>query len=294
MTRFQQLAPIVLLAACAAVEPPPPGPSPTEATTAKAPVVAPEPEVVYDGVITARNSEVISAPFTGRVKKLDVASGQRIAKNDRLVLIDDKDLRDKIKGLVAQEKAAYSQGGVGGAQAKAARDELAGLQKLKRLGGRVSTMEIMKKQSEIQAHLASGGGAAGQGGVPKAERETLERQLEKAAVLAPVDGIVMNVKTKDGAVVQKDEPIARVYDPKDLIVRFAVPKAHRGKLKKGARVELKIEGVDRKIWASIQTIADEEAPINLTVVVADIDDGKIGPDEVRFHSTAAVRLVDKS
>jgi multidrug efflux pump subunit AcrA (membrane-fusion protein) len=293
MTRFLLLAPIVLAAACAAAAPPPPGPSPTEATNTKVAVdVQPEPE--YTGVITARKSEVIPAPFTGRVKKVDVASGQRIVKSDRIALLDDKDLRDKIEGLKAQEKAAYSQGGVGGAQAGAAQKRLDGLIKLQRLGGRVSRLEIDAARAEVRANLASAGAGGGQAGVPKAERATLERQLQNAAVLAPIDGVVMMVKIKDGAVVNKDEPLARVFDPKDLIVRFAVPKAHRGKLKVGARVELKIDGLDRKLWASIQEFADEDSPINLTIVVADLDDGKIGPDEVRLSQVTSVRLVDKS
>jgi hypothetical protein len=102
----------------------------------------------------------------------------------------------------------------------------------------------------------------------------------------------MMVRTKDGAVTQQGEPIARVFDPKDLIVRFSVPKSERFKLVKNGRVELAIEGTERKIWAVIVDFADEEAPITTTLVVADIDDSKLQSEEVRLASIAKVKLVD--
>jgi hypothetical protein len=73
-----------------------------------------------------------------------------------------------------------------------------------------------------------------------------------------------------------------------------VPKEHRHLVAPGKRVEIRIEGVARTVWATIERIADEEPPINFAVVEADIDDSKLGPDEIRVTSQGRVRLADAS
>ena len=242
-------------------------------------------------MITSRRSEIISAPFSGRVKRLEVSAGQRVRKDDRIALLDDTDLRNKIASLKAQEKAAHAQAGVGGSSAAFNRQKLKNVEKLVKMGA-APRIEIAQIKAEMNSNGASGAAAAAQGLVSKEERAILERQAARAMVVAPLEGIVMMVRTKDGAVIQSGEAIARVFDPGDLIVRFSVPKSERNKLKKGARVELAIEGTDRRIWAVIEHFADEEAPINYTLVVADLDDSKLLPDEVRLASVAKVKLAD--
>jgi len=100
------------------------------------------------------------------------------------------------------------------------------------------------------------------------------------------------VKVKPGEVVQKGSPIVRVFDDHDLIIRFAVPKEYRSLLEHGKRVELRIPGVSEPIWATIYNIADEEPPITITVVEAEIDDSKLRPDEIQVASEGRVRIAD--
>jgi multidrug efflux pump subunit AcrA (membrane-fusion protein) len=242
-------------------------------------------------VITARHSEIVAAPFTARVDTVEVGAGQRVRQGDRIARLDDTDLRQRIDGLRSQERSAGANAGASGAIARGLRDRIKNTARLVDLGV-APRSELRALQSELASVLAQGGAAMAQGGAPAADRKTLERQLAKADVAAPVAGIVMMVRAKPGAVIQQGEPLARVFDPRDLIVKFAVPKTVRGQLAIGARVELEIEGVDRKIWASIQSYADEEAPIHFTIVVADIDDDKLRPDELRVAQAARVRLAD--
>ena len=83
-----------------------------------------------------------------------------------------------------------------------------------------------------------------------------------------------------------------MFDPRDLMIRFAVPKDQRDTVQPGRRVELRIEGVDRAIWATVERIADEEPPLNFAVVEADIDDTRLAPDEVRVTAQGRVRIAD--
>ena len=43
------------------------------------------------------------------------------------------------------------------------------------------------------------------------------------------------------------------------------------------------------VWKSY---SDEEAPLNTMVVTADLDDSKLGPDEVALASVAHVKLIE--
>jgi multidrug resistance efflux pump len=179
------------------------------------------------------------------------------------------------------------------AQAKPACDRANRLGTMRRLG-RASPMEVANAIGECNAARAQAGAAGAGGGPARAERINVERQIAQAELKAPMDGIVMMLRAKEGQVAQQGESVARVFDPSDLLIRFAVPKEYRAQLALGGRVELKIEGVERPLWATIDRISDEEAPINFSTVEADIDDSKLGPDEVRLTSTARVRLAERA
>ena len=286
------MAPIVLLAACGAPEQPPAEPDHTEPVhPAQAPAPAETPEFV--GVITARKSEIIPAAFGARLLTLDVHQGQPVRAGDKIARLDDQELKSQIEGYKAEEAAARAQAGVGGAQAALARAKLSAERKLYALGAS-PRMGITSAQAELGAAGASAGAAAAQGGVAKAKRQIAERQLEKAQLTSPINGIVMMVRAREGEALQQGAPIARVADPRDLIVRFAVPKEYAKQLAAGQRVQVRVDGVDQPVWATVERMSTEEPPINFTVVEADIDDSKLRPDELRLAAVSRVTLPKKT
>src|SRR2546423_9880410 len=106
-TRFPLIG-LLLVAACSVPEAPPAGSNPTEAQKAAPPDPTPEaPE--YVGVVTARNSEIMPAPFTSRVTHLDVSNGKPVRPGDAIAKLDDTDLKSKIEGLKWQEKSSQAQ-----------------------------------------------------------------------------------------------------------------------------------------------------------------------------------------
>jgi multidrug efflux pump subunit AcrA (membrane-fusion protein) len=257
-------------------------------------VAAAAPEVqevpAFSGIVTTRRSEMIPTPFTGKMLRVDVKPNQRIHKGDQLARLDENDLKTEISALTADEKSQRSASGEGGARAAQAMEEY---KRMRRAGTRVfSEMAIRAKLAEAQSGGASGGAAAEAAKSIRIKREGLERQLSQASVVAPFDGVVMAVKAREGQVAQKGEAIARVYDPSDLLFSFTVPKEHRKLIAEGKRVQLTIEGVDRPIWATVERIAEEEAPTNIVVVDADIDDSKLAPGEIQITSTGRVTLAD--
>lgn len=285
------LFPLLATAACAVNEPPR-GPDPANAKPeANLPVQATDQQrAEYDGIVTARRSEVIPAPFAGRIKRIEVVPGQRVRAGDKLALIDDTELQAKRSEVQANVKMGLAQSAIGGSQAQFTGKQLGKLKHLYETGA-ISRSRYEQSIAQFRAEGAQGGVGIAQADVAKAQLALIDKKLAKAQLVANRDGVVMLIRSKEGQAVTEGEPVLRVADPGDLAIRFGIPRSERGALHKGGAVELSIDGTERKIWATILDFADEEAPVNLTIVNADIDDSKLAPDEVRLASAAKVRIV---
>jgi len=286
---------MILVTACAAPDPAPTEPSPTGATQARA-VKPPPPAPEFTGVVTSRTSSVISAQVQGRIEKLSIHAGQQIKAGELVAKLDETELKTKLDQARGQaksnEQAALMEAGSFGAQASAARQKMVAEARLHKLGVS-SRMAVTSARAEYAQIGSQGGAAMAKAITAKAAREQSEKDLAKAAIVAPIDGIVTNIKAREGEIAQVGTPLARVFDPSDLIIRFAVPREHRADLQLGQRVELAIEGNKRLVWATVTNISGaQEPPINFTVVEADIDDGKLAPGELTVASVGRVRIAD--
>lgn len=290
MKRFPLLALIAPTVACAGAEPPPVERDPTVAAV-PAVVEAPPETPQFVAVISSRKTEVVPAAYGARVKRVDVHQGQRVHTGDKIAALDDTELKNQIKSSEADEKAARAQGGIGGANAKA--QCLAAQKELKLFQqGASSRQTYLNAAAQCQASRAQGGAGFASGEAVRAKRQILVDQLAKTELTSPMDGLVMMIKAKEGEVVQPGAPVARVFDPSDLIVRFAVPREYRDRIKANDRIEVHLDGVEKPLWARVESASNEEPPINFTVVVADIDDSKLRPDEITVAAMGHVKLVD--
>lgn len=243
----------------------------------------------FPAVVTSRKTEVVPAEFSGRVERVTVFSGQRVKAGDPIVKLDDSQLKSDLEGARNNERAARSDAGAAGAQAYAASQQL---KRDMRRRNSVSLNSIQQIKSTIAQGGAASAAASARADGYKSSRLRLEQLLAKAQVTSPIDGIAMMVTVKEGEMAQPGTALARIFDTSDLIVKFAVPKEYRQKLAQGGRVELKVDGVDRPIWATITRVADEPPPITFSVVEADIDDSKLKPDEIQVTAKGRVRIAE--
>ncbi|MDB4962669.1 MAG: secretion protein HlyD family protein [Myxococcales bacterium] len=253
--------------------------------------IAPEaPEFV--GVVTSRVTKVITAEVDAPVERLAVTLGQRVRAGDTIAKLDDRQLRSDLEGAKFAERALAGEVGAAAIQARALTQKLRSERLLARAGA--SPMNAVRSASaDASAAGASTGAAAGRYAQARNSRQQLEVMLTKTELKAPVDGVVTMIKVRDGGMASKGMPIARVFDDRDLLIRFAVPRDHRAKVAKGQRVELTVDGADGPIWATVNYISDElEPPVNFTIVEADIDDTKLRPDEIRVASNGRVRIAE--
>lgn len=287
MTRF---LPIALLAACSVTEPPPAAHEPHHAELAP-PTEAPAEIPDFAGVVTSRNTRVVSAEFQGRVDRIQIFAGQKVRAGEPIAKLDATQLKTQILTAKSQEEAAIGRARQAGASGYAASFAV----RREKFMNRTGTSSPAKLQEAIAQAGQAGAGYSAEMSMAKghrAEAERLQALIDKAQVTAPMDGVVMMVKVKEGELAQQGQPLARVFDPKDLLMKFAVPKEHRHLVALGKRVELRIDGVEHPVWATIERIADEEPPITFAVVEADIDDSKLRPDEVRVAAQGRVRIAE--
>jgi len=266
-------------------------PNPTEASAgrlAKAPPPAPE----FVGVVTSRKSSVISSQVQAPLVKLSIHTGQLIKAGDQVAQLDETELRTRLEQARANEQSAQMEAGSAGAQVGALRQKMDASAHLHAL--RVEPMMAVKTATaEFHAAAAGAAAAAAKAAAARTAREQAENDLAKAQISSPLGGIVTNIKAHEGEVAQIGTPLARVFDPSDLIIRFAVPREHRAELRLGQRVELAVEGDSRLVWATVTNISGaQEPPINFTVVEADIDDTKLAPGELRVAAVARVRIAE--
>jgi RND family efflux transporter MFP subunit len=266
-------------------------PNPTEVTQARAVKTAPTP-VEFTAVVTSRRSSVISAQVQARVEKLNIHSGQMIKAGELVAKLDETELQAKLEQARSQERSAQMEAGSYGAQASALHQKVVAETRLHKLGVS-SPMAVSNARAELAQVGSQGGAAAARALTARTEREQSEKNLARTKIFAPLDGVVTNIKAREGEIVQIGAQLARVFDPSDLIIRFAVSKEHRSELRLGQRVELAVDGAQRSVWATVTNISGaQEPPINFTVVEADIDDTKLAPGELAVASVGRVRIAD--
>lgn len=260
----------------------------TEAVHQAAPAVAPKaPEFV--GVVSSRVSKVIVADFDGRVERLQIRNGQRVRAGDVVAELDPTQLRmelEKARGAYAAAKGAAARAGAAYSNARR-RANLE--QRLIRAGA--AAPEAYRNA------LAEAGGFGGDGAAAKGEMQRASAQIkefesliEKAHVRAPLDGIVSTIKVKEGEMPGKGRPIARVFDPNQLVIRFAVPRALKAQIGVGTQVELVTSNTKQTVPASVKLEdADPDPSIDFTVFEAVIDPN-YRIDEIRVGDNGTVRI----
>ncbi len=253
---------------------------------------APAAPPTFTGVISTREVRVITADFEGRIMELNLNSGQRVRAGDSIGRLDDSDLKLQLERAKASEKAFRGEVGAAGARASALAHQAKSQAILARAGA-APLAAVRNANAEAASAGASTSAASGHLGEAQVGRKQIEEMLKKADLKAPIDGVITMVSAKKGAITQKGTILARVYDTRDLTVRFLVPHDLRATIQPGSRVKLAIEGVNHDIFASVQLISDEvEPPINSVIVEADIDDSKLVPDEVRVNANTTITLAD--
>ena len=167
------------------------------------------------GSLAANESADIRAEVSGLVREILFEEGQRLAKGQVLLRIDDSELRAQY----AQVEARYRL-----SELNVTRTEALALSQA------ISQQETDRVRSEFA-------------GV-KAELSLLKTRLEKTEVKAPFDGITGSRSVSPGDFVNTSTPLTTINDLSKLKVEFQVPERFLGKIQHGTSFLIRSRALD--------------------------------------------------
>ncbi len=176
----------------------------------------------YLGIIRAKVTSSISPRITGRIFEVRVREGARVKKGQVLAVIDDRQVRDKIRELKARLIAARS--ALNTQEAIFERDERLFKNKA------ISREQLDRSRTArdlARAEVASLGSAL----------SSAETDLSYVRLTAPVDGVITRRYQDPGDLALAGKPVVEMEAPEEgYYVDIKVPQAEFPLLRKGAKV----------------------------------------------------------
>ena len=178
------------------------------------------------GVVAPRANQVVAARVDGHVVRVIAKSGQRVHAGDPIAELDPTLLADRLRSTTATVDAARADAVGADAEVAEARRQVA-LEARMFAAGATAAESVRITRARLARAVASSDRAEAALHEADARRAAIEAQLSDTRLAAPIDGVVSLVKAQVGEVVAPGAAIARVFDPANLMIRFARRRARR-------------------------------------------------------------------
>jgi multidrug efflux pump subunit AcrA (membrane-fusion protein) len=203
--------------------------------------------------------------------------------------LDTSTLKNNLEEAQGQLNAARGQAGRAGAYYASMTKEAKLTERLVKAGA-MAPWAAKQKMAEAQAYGGDGGAAAGQMQSARAKIAEIKKQLEVAKIVAPFDGKVSAIKVREGETASRSGPIVRIYDPQQMVIKFAVPRKQVSLVKTGANIELVTKQDHITVPANVQTQYDAADPAVDFVVFEAVIDPNFRTDGIRVGDNGYVRI----
>jgi membrane fusion protein (multidrug efflux system) len=189
----------------------------------------------------------ISSKMLGRITKEYVIEGDRVAKDELLVQLDDTDL----KAQEAQGKTALELARRGVDPAKVALDRAQddfNRAEVQFKGGIDTREQYDHAQKTLDAAHADYSLALSRVNNAEAQLQVTEVLLQNTKIFSPLDGAVAKRWVLQGDVVQAGQPIFSVYDTKDIWVTANFEETDLYAIHMSDSVEISVDAYPSKIF----------------------------------------------
>jgi HlyD family secretion protein len=255
-----------------------------------------------EGRTRVRDRFVVAAPVTGRLLRVELEAGDRVARGDVIARIQPElpsllDARSHAEAVASVQSAEASLGRARAEEQRAraalalAQRELTRTRHLTTAGA-TSIQELDDRTAE--ASFATEAAKAAAFAVRAAQAE-VERARARAAqplapasgatidVRAPVDGVVLGRLRESESIVPAGEPLVAIGDPRQLEIVAEILSTDAVQIRAGARATIEHWGGERTLAATVRRIEPagftkisalgvEEQRVN--VVLDLVDDGE--------------------
>lgn len=245
-----------------------------------------------EGSIRARHSADLRFELGGTVRAVHVEEGQRVRKGQKLVTLDDRELRlaheeAEARYLKALGQLAVEEEGYQGSNAERLLSERsAELQQLE-AEGTISRRERLDRELEIGMEAVRAGayrrelmevrsGLA----AARADAARLEIELERTVVRAPFAGVVSGMELDPGERVQVGDPVARLVDDMRVEAVVHLLESDLARVSVGREALLSLPALEARIPATVDVVDPEVDPQSRTCrVLMRIDnrEGRVKP-----------------
>lgn len=209
------------------------------------------------GEVLAPDQQTITATLAGRVAERPVSEGMSVKQGDLLLALDEADIRpalaqaraqvDDLDAQISSEQVRYrndqealksEQAIVANARRQFERIEslvgrnLASRENLEAATDALARAEltVSTRQRAIQEHPARLQSLEAKLAQARANLSATERDVDRARVVAPFDGVVTGIEVAVGDQVSRNEPLLTVYPTQGLEVRARVPQVFQNEL----------------------------------------------------------------
>ncbi len=214
------------------------------------------------GDVATDENIIIYPEFSGVLTDIRIKEGQNVRKGQTLAIIDDGGLSSELAQLetrVALAKTTFE------------RQERLWEQNIG------SEMQYLEAKANYEAIQRS--------------QDQLKSRLAKTVVTAPFSGVIDEVITDEGQVVNPGQsPLFRLISLENMYVDAAVPENYLNMIEKGTQVKIKIGSINREYESEVRQVGSYINPNNRTFgvqVALPNKDGLIKPNQI-----ATIRLND--
>jgi len=214
------------------------------------------------GDVTTKQNVVLHPEFNGILTQVFVKEGQKVSKGQLLATIDDGGLSQQLSQLevqVALSKTTFE---------------------------RQEKLWNQKIGSEIQYLQAKANYEAQQKAINQ-----LKAQLAKTRVVAPFSGIIDDIITEQGNVVNAGmSELMRIVNLDDMYIESEIPESYLGSIKVGTEVQIFLPVIGDSIISKVRQVGSYINPSNRTFKIEVAIPNK--NHEVKPNLTAQLKIND--
>jgi RND family efflux transporter MFP subunit len=218
--------------------------------------------VAVVGRIVARRTSRVAAQVAGAVRAVHVHVGDRVRKGELIAELDSDTKRAEADVLRAQIETAKAELVTSQTDLTLAEQELERQSRLQKSGAfsksRFDTaqQQVLKARSQIarnEAVIAT----------RQASLSVIQLEVDRAKIVAPYDGVVIERATDTGNYLRTGDPVVRVLSDGDLEIEADVPALRIVGLKPGYRIRANLED-GQEIAATVRSVLPVENPMTRT------------------------------
>lgn len=217
----------------------------TEAAAAE-PSPAADPEaVLVTAPLVVEHQVDVTAQRDGIVEKIFVDTGARVGASTVLAQLDDRQLKANLEAARAKTRGIAADLRNWQAEAEVLKADLIRAQRLydEKLIAEEQLQHAKYKAESDQWDILR---VTEQLNTAKEEERSLELELEKTRIMAPFGGLVARRYVREGQSAAKGDRLFWVTAEGPLRVRFTLPEAFIGRLRKGQQMPLSVPELPRE------------------------------------------------